>query len=127
MKPLTEEWISKAEGDYHTMLRESGIEDRPNFDAVCFHAQQCVEKYLKAKMCEAEIRFGKIHDLVVILDTVIISEPSWQKFREDMAYLSQFSVIFRYPGESATAGLAKDAVSRCRKFRQAVRASFGLD
>ena len=67
MKPLTEEWISKAEGDYHTMLRESRAEQFPNHDAVCFHAQQCVEKYLKARMCEAGIRIGKSHDLVAIL------------------------------------------------------------
>lgn len=126
MNQLAEEWISKAEGDYHTMLRESQTEDYPNFDAVCFHAQQCVEKYLKARMCEAKIRFGKIHDLVAVLDMVINVEPGWQQFREDMAHLSQFSVTFRYPGESADLSLANDARSRCERFRQAARASFGL-
>ncbi|NJL91504.1 MAG: HEPN domain-containing protein [Coleofasciculaceae cyanobacterium SM2_1_6] len=27
----------------------------PNYDAVCFHAQQCFERYLKARLQEAEI------------------------------------------------------------------------
>lgn len=126
MKQLTEEWISKAEGDYHTMLRESLADDFPNFDAVCFHAQQCVEKYLKARMCEAEIRFGKSHDLVAILELAMDVEPHWQRFAEDMAYLSQFSVAFRYPGESADALLASDSIERCKRFRQAARTSFGL-
>ena len=127
MKQLTEEWISKAEGDYHTMLRESRAEHFPNFDAVCFHAQQCVEKYLKARMCEAEVRIGRSHDLVAILEMAMDIEPSWRQFKEDMAYLSQFSVVFRYPGESADASLASDSIDRCERFRQAARTSFGLE
>ena len=48
MKPETAEWIQKAEGDRGTARREFAVEDTPNYDAVCFHAQQCAEKYLKA-------------------------------------------------------------------------------
>jgi HEPN domain-containing protein len=50
MKPLTREWIDKAEGDFATARREIRIRKAPNYDAVCFHAQQCVEKYLKARL-----------------------------------------------------------------------------
>jgi len=52
MKPLTLEWVEKAERDYETMERESRVRKNPNPDAVCFHAQQCVEKYIKARLCE---------------------------------------------------------------------------
>jgi HEPN domain-containing protein len=48
MKPLTEEWIAKAEGDFTTAQRELRARKSPNFDAACFHTQQCIEKYLKA-------------------------------------------------------------------------------
>jgi len=48
MKPLTREWVSKAEGDYATARREVRARRQPNFDAACFHAQQCAEKYIKA-------------------------------------------------------------------------------
>jgi HEPN domain-containing protein len=43
-------WIEKAESDYKAFqkLLEMG-EDCP-FDTVCFHAQQCVEKYIKARL-----------------------------------------------------------------------------
>jgi HEPN domain-containing protein len=44
MTPLAAEWVSKAEGDYATARRELRARNKPNFDAVCFHAQQCVEK-----------------------------------------------------------------------------------
>ena len=46
MKQLTREWIMKAEGDFHTAARERRARTAPNYDAACFHAQQCVEKYL---------------------------------------------------------------------------------
>jgi HEPN domain-containing protein len=60
MKPLTQEWVDKAEGDFATASREIKARKAPNYDAVCFHAQQCVEKYLKARLQEEGIAFKKI-------------------------------------------------------------------
>ena len=48
MNPLTHEWIEKAEGDFTTAGRELRARKNPNYEAACFHAQQCAEKYLKA-------------------------------------------------------------------------------
>ena len=62
MKPLTREWIEKAEGDFATVRREVQARKDPNYDAACFHAQQCIEKYLKARLQEAEVPFGRTHD-----------------------------------------------------------------
>ncbi len=126
MKPITSEWIAKAEGDFAMMERECLVTENPNYDGICFHAQQCAEKYLKARLCEADITFGKIHDLVALLDQIIDTEQEWESFREDLAYLSDFAVAFRYPGESADAESANDAQQRCRRFRQAARYSLGL-
>mgnify|MGYP001122928638 FL=1 len=70
MKPLTHEWIAKAEGDFAIVERENRVRKNPSHDGVCFHAQQCAEKYLKARLCEADIRFGKIHDLQALLELV---------------------------------------------------------
>jgi len=44
---LTLNWIKKAENDLKIGKRELEAED-PATDMVCFHMQQCVEKYLKA-------------------------------------------------------------------------------
>ncbi len=126
MKPTTDEWIAKAEGDFAVMERESRVRKNPNYDAVCFHSQQCVEKYLKARLCEADISFGKIHDLVALLEQVLDVEPEWETLREDLAYLSDFSVAFRYPGESADRQSALDAQHRCRTFRDAARKTLDL-
>jgi HEPN domain-containing protein len=127
MKPLTVEWMTKAEEDFATMAREARVMESPNYVAVCFHAQQCAEKYLKARLCEAGIVSGRIHNLVALLEAVLAVEPSWERHREDLAYLSAFAVSVRYPGESADQSCASDAERRCRAFRAAARRSLGLD
>jgi HEPN domain-containing protein len=126
MKPTTAEWIEKAEGDFATMQRESRARKNPNYDAICFHAQQCAEKYLKARLAEADVAFGKVHDLAALLNQVLVIQPDWEVFREDLAYLSDFAVSFRYPGESANKESALDAVGRCRFFRKIARSALGL-
>jgi len=117
MKPITAEWVAKAEGDFAMMERECQVTENPSYDGICFHAQQCAEKYLKARLCEADVSFSKIHDLVVLLEQVLVAEPEWETFREDLAYLSDFAVTFRYPGESVDRESALDAQRRCRLFR----------
>jgi HEPN domain-containing protein len=126
MKPITAEWAAKAEGDFATLERESRARKDPNYDGICFHAQQCAEKYLKARLTEAGVRFAKIHDLTALLELVLPIEPSWEAFREDLAYLSDFAVAFRYPGESADRASATSALKRCRSFRDAARKLLGI-
>jgi HEPN domain-containing protein len=126
MKPMTREWIEKAEGDFATMERESRARKSRNNDAVCFHAQQCAEKYLKACLAEAGLRFAKIHDLVALLHQAIAVHPSLLAYQLDLAYLSDFAVSYRYPGESADRQTALDARRRCRRFRAAARGVLGL-
>ena len=126
MKPISAEWVAKAEGDFATMLREVRARKQPNYDAACFHAQQCAEKYLKARLSEAGRDVPRIHDLVTLLDLVLTVEPNWERFRKDMAYLSAFAVAYRYPGDAADRAAARDASRRCRRFRKAARAALGL-
>ncbi len=94
MKRLTAEWIAKAEGDFSIVERESRARRNPSYDGVCFHAQQCVEKYLKARLCEAGISVQKLHDLTVLLDQTLPVEPMWEAYRRDLSYLSDYAVNF---------------------------------
>ena len=52
MKPLTLEWVAKGEGDYRVVLLLMRAK-QPVHDAICYHAQQCVEKYLPAGLEDA--------------------------------------------------------------------------
>jgi HEPN domain-containing protein len=127
MKPITAEWVAKAEANFATMERECEATESPNYDGICFHAQQCAEKYLKARLCEVETSFGKIHDLVALLEQALVVETTWEAFREDLAYLSDFAVTFRYPGESADRESALAAQRGCRRFRNAARKALRLE
>lgn len=98
MQPLTAEWVGKAEGDFVTAQREGRARKAPNYDAVCFHAQQCAEKYLKARLQEASIAIPYTHDLVVLLNLLLAVEPAWAGLTTDARALNVFAVSYRYPG-----------------------------
>lgn len=126
MKPLTLEWIEKAEEDWVVLLRSYRARKAPSYNAVCFHAQQCAEKYLKGRLEEAGIAFRKTHDLAELLNQVTAVEPNWAVLQAEVDNLNRFSVTFRYPGQSAVKVDAKQALQDCRKVRAAARAAFGL-
>ena len=126
MKPLTHEWVEKAEGDFASAQRELRARKSPNYDSACFHAQQCVEKYLKARLQEADIPFGKTHDLIVLLDLVISVEPLWDPLRPQLRTLHAFAVEFRYPGQSADKEVAREAVKICKEVRRIMHMGLGM-
>ena len=127
MKPLTSEWIEKAEADFISAKREFRARKQPNYDATCFFAQQCIEKYIKARLQEAEIEFGKTHDLVKLLELVSVVETLWELYRPTFRPISTYAVNFRYPGESASKEEAAEVLKICRDFRKVARLSLGLE
>ncbi|MBW2248685.1 MAG: HEPN domain-containing protein [Deltaproteobacteria bacterium] len=111
MKDLTKEWIKKSEGDVGTAVRESSVKEGANWDAVCFHAQQAVEKYLKGILQEIEKPFSKTHDLSVLLELALSEFSELSVLADDLEWLSAFAVEFRYPGEDALEEDAKHALA----------------
>lgn len=126
MTPLTEEWVQKAEGDWHVAQHELDAPDSPSYDAICFHCQQCAEKYLKARLTEAGVSFPRTHNLLFLLDLLLPIRPDWDRFRDALRRLDQASVQFRYPGASATEEIAREMLEDCRAVRAALRTSLGL-
>ena len=125
INPLTLEWIQKAEGDYAIMY-QSHHSSNPIHDAICFHAQQCIEKYLKAWLQEANIPFTKTHDLEELLSLILPTIPVWAAWQNDFSTVSEHAVDFRYPGRAATDTDAQHAMRTCTQVRQAVREQLGL-
>lgn len=126
MKLLTREWIEKAEENFISAQREYRARKRPNYNAACFFVQQCIEKYIKARLQEADIEFGKIHDLAKLLELSAPVEPLWEAYRPTFRPISSYAVNFRYPGESAGKEEAHEALKVCRAFRRVARQSLGL-
>ncbi len=126
MTPITREWVEKAEGDYAVVRRELRVRKDPNYDGVCFHSQQCVEKYLKARLQEAVVAFPKTHDLVELLRLLRPLEPTWWTFWRKMRALTNYAVAVRYPGTFATRVQARRAFERCRELRKVARRALRL-
>ena len=63
MSEIIDEWIRKADADYATASREMLASEDANFDAVCFHSQQCIEKLMKAMLIKNGVTPPKTHDL----------------------------------------------------------------
>lgn len=117
MNRLVYEWISKAEGDFLTAQREMRVRKSPNFDAVCFHSQQCAEKLLKAMLQDAAIPFGKTHNLIILLEMLLPQKPDLEILRLHLDYLTAFSVQYRYPGDSADREMGREALKSCAAVR----------
>jgi HEPN domain-containing protein len=98
MKPETLEWIAKAEGGLGTASREVAVVDTPNFDAVCFHSQQCGEKYLKALLVEQGLAVPRVHDLEVLVNLLLPGLPLQQEVMSSARILTSMAVEVRYPG-----------------------------
>ena len=125
MKPATREWVKKAENDFEAalaLLRRKKV----LADSVCFHCQQCVEKYLKARLEEAARHVPRTHDCEVLLNDLLSLEPLWAPWRKMLVRISDYAVRLRYPGVSASKAEAKTAVKDCKALRKEVRLSLGL-
>ena len=120
MNPLTREWIERAEEDY-VALKWQQQSPTPTYNLICFLSQQCVEKYLKAWLQEADIPFTRTHNLGILLDPIIRIVPAWHTWRSDLSDLSKYAVDPRYPGGSASATDAEQAAAICIQVRQAIR------
>lgn len=101
MNATVREWREKAEKDLATARREMQAVEDQNYDAVCFHAQQAIEKLMKGLLIHLGTVPPKVHDLAYLdqLLTPVCREWSWPV--EDLRFLTRAAVTFRYPGESA--------------------------
>lgn len=126
MNQAVAEWVTKAEGDFATAGRELRARKSPNYDAVCFHAQQCAEKYLKAVLQGNGQRIPKIHFLLELLALLLKSDGSYELLKADLEVLEDYSVRFRYPGHSAEKDEAQAAYASIGTVRKFIRQKLGL-
>jgi HEPN domain-containing protein len=123
---FVEAWISKAENDLRNAEHTLTLQENCPFDTVCFHAQQCAEKYLKALLLKAGSEPPRTHDLRLLLQR--LPSTSAALFRmNDMVELNRYSVEARYPGEwePISRAEAEQAVTLARAIRAAARDLLG--
>jgi len=90
-------WLIKADEDLKVAKNEIETNDPPT-GAICFHSQQCVEKYLKAYLIYHNKSFRKTHDIAEILELCIELDPEFRELEKINAHeLTIYATELRYP------------------------------
>lgn len=110
---LVQEWMKKAANDLknaeHTLTL---LDPECPFDTVCFHAQQCVEKSLKAFLTYHGIHFEKTHELGQLL-FLCSPDPDLVQELSGVKRLSFYAVEGRYPeGEGGESDQVEEEIDR---------------
>ncbi len=94
-------WIKKADEDLKVVRHELNqpAEERAT-GAICFHAQQAAEKYMKAYLLTKSIDLPKSHDLEYLLAVCADNDKDFEKL--DIGNLTDYAVSVRYPDDFYT-------------------------
>ena len=95
---LVNEWRDKAEEDY-ALIRYLISDNTSYFSAITFHAQQAVEKFLKAFLVFHQKEFPKTHDIDRLLDIIQSIDELLATHLRPTGTLSPYGVDVRYPGD----------------------------
>jgi HEPN domain-containing protein len=91
-------WVEKAESDFRNAEYVLTMKEDCPFDTVCYHCQQCMEKYLKAVLVFEEVEFPRTHDLVMLFN-LSNTFNSLGILIQDLQPLNRYSIEARYPGD----------------------------
>ena len=113
MKAITREWLARAEDDLAAARLLLAQEDLTN--VVAFHAQQAVEKTLKAAIEELRLALVRTHSLTRLYELIRLHYP----VIDDMDMLDRLEAVYvatRYPGEMGLLPYGKPTVEEATNF-----------
>ena len=126
INPLTLEKVRLAESHWAGIERFQQALTPQLYDLVCSHAQQCIEKYLKAWLQEANLPVPRTHNLNELLNLIVPTRPEWRAWRLDFERFKTHAVEVRYELYDATKADVEHAMSICTQVRNAIRATLQL-
>lgn len=115
-------WIAKAESDLK-IGKDEIVTEKPATDGICFHMQQCVEKYLKAYLIYHGKEFRKTHDIAELIELCSGIDSEFRELQKTGAIeLTDYAVEIRYGEEFyfPTLDEAKEAIEICEKVKEFV-------
>jgi HEPN domain-containing protein len=119
---VVREWIIKADHDLTAAAQILKLGKAAPTETVCFHAQQCVEKYLKSMLVYRGIPFPKTHNIRALM--VLVPRRARPAIADDMQdLLSRYAGEPRYPesGPDISLTASRKAVALARRVRREVR------
>jgi HEPN domain-containing protein len=115
------EWVAKAEDDLNTAAHTLKLGRGCPTGTVCFHAQQCAEKYLKAYLVSRAVPFPKTHEIEGLV-WLMPDDARPSLSLEEQSLLTEYAVGPRYPGwRDIPLTEARQAVALARRLRRHVR------
>lgn len=92
-------WIIKAEHDLKNG-QDQFTTKNPATDTICFHMQQCAEKYLKAFIVAKGQKPVRTHVISELLQICLEMDSEFQTLIDaDCNSLTQYGVLIRYPDD----------------------------
>ena len=116
-------WSQKATNDLQAAVQILKLGENCPTDTACFHAQQSVEKNLKALLVLHAMDFPRTHHISSLLQ--LLPEPLRPDLTPDeQERLSDYAVSARYPGDydPITLAEARRAVRIARRVSKQIRA-----
>jgi len=113
-------WLTKGDNDLKVAQHEILNRRECITDAVCFHSQQAVEKYLKAFLILHEIDFGKTHNIEYLIKICTSIDSDFETI--NTGNLSFYAVEIRYPDDFyiPTFKEAKESIKIASEIKQFV-------
>jgi len=119
---VAREWVAKAENDLKNAIHTLTLGVECPTDTVCFHAQQCVEKYVKSLLVMFQVAFSRTHDIET-LTLLLPPELRPSLTVEQQRRFTEYATVMRYPGsyEPVTLSEAAGAVDLAQQVRSQIR------
>lgn len=95
---------------------------RVGLAGVCFHAQQCIEKTLKAVMVAHGLFFERTHNLVALAERLNAHGVALPVEVDDFARLNPCAVVFRYDDREIETISREETLVIVEKIRNWVKA-----
>ena len=118
---LVRQWIERARTDLRS-AEHALCAKPPLTEDACVHAQQAVEKSLKAFLVHRDIEFEWSHRIRYLLNLCAQRDPAFAQWRDEAEPLTEYAVQFRYPHPDPppTAGESQIALHIARRVHQFV-------
>jgi len=115
-------WIIKAENDLK-IGKDEILTNNPATDAICFHMQQCVEKYLKIFLLYNKKTFRKTHNIAELIYLCSQIDDEFKYLSKlGATELTSYAIEIRYGDDfyMPTIDEAKEAIEIAEKTKEFV-------
>lgn len=95
-KELAREWFSTGDMDLESAAFLQKMRPAPA-EIICYHCQQCAEKYLKGFIALYGKEIPRVHDLVVLNKRCFDHEKEFKMIQDHCIDLTDYGIQMRYP------------------------------